>query len=1504
MVETMLWNKRLSRIVAISLSFAMIVANLTMFRLSKAEAAGANEGTEQISASEEYIDFYSGTPVTFDSMVGVTATDPSEVVDGATIVVDGWKSGDSAQFAPLPGGITPSNKNGVFVLSGTAPVASYQTALQGFQFTPSTKDQRTVTFSLGTALPFSDNGHFYEFVTSPTSIKWPEARNAAEGRSYYGRQGYLATITSAKENGFIAEKASSKGWIGGLDILRDPDLDGAGLAPANAAGDWRWVTGPEGLEDGGNGLKFYDGYNGNVPTPQPGVVDNEYGDPENDYIMYTNWDSAGSMLEPNNDAGYEYLLHIYEHGRWNDFPYGVASVNAYLVEYGGMPGDNPSAISHTFTLVDKTDLKNDVQAANGLEETDYTPGTWGPLQFALTVAQAVVNDPHALPEDIEAASQALADAQAGLLKKPPVAVEASHPDNAPQVMIDFDKPVKFDGAGNAVDGFHITLDGITEAGIVAAEVSANNNQRVILTLASDVSFSNDPVVRVEYDAGQGHLTGKAADVGRVDDFAFIAKGPFGAALQILNPTQSTFYGGDFPLTISGEAALFSTVSANVYNAANEPVFPALVVETTVSGSVYAWSSNMAAPLAPGVYEIRVTSEKWFGDKVESSTKIKSFTIPQLQLIQVAVEDETPNQAVLTFNQNVESVLNAGDFAALKVDGRNVVAVNSIQGDKVTVTLNSTLGPKGALVVEYNPDAGNIYASSNPLNELLPIEADNQAGIAKNNGIIPLKVVSAYPEDGKLKIVFNKPVHEGANLSGLTYGGVPLQEPYEIVGNILTAALPAEPVGHTLGYDPVQGNIVENDNPNNPLSGLQPGIDLGEDQTYIDDNGQLPSNGIGLANGATAVPLAPEFKPDVSAGYKAVVPNAVDSVGLNPAPVGNAGTLVKVSLNGEEVTSGSWGNLPLREGLNTIIVDIVDASNPAIHLGQYKFEVIRATGKLVSLESSSGSLNPAFNAETKDYEIFVSNDVTETRFNAVTLDPGAALAVRAENREPVNVSSGLWSQWFDLMEGENRFAIAVTDSTGNVTNYTVTIYRAEEEVYTGGSGIPSGPTSGGTKVIEVDVVIGGDNAADITRIPINRTTHGDGTITDQVTFTKAKAEETVEKAIKTGEKVARVVIPDSDDIVGEVNVNIPVETARLLKENGIDLEIYTENAIVRLPNASLEGIDENFYFRLVPVKDDQERNEIEDRATVEKVVREVAGNNEIEVVARPMTIETNLSSRPVTLILPLKGVRLPVNAVEREAFLAQLGIFIEHSDGGKEVVHGEPVTYSDGLLGLEFSVTKFSTFTIISFNNQESGSHSLYIVGFPDGEFKPDEAVTRAQMATMIARNLGYDEQASIDLVPFEDVALEHYAAGAIAFVKSKGIMNGDPDGLFRADEAITRAEMATVVSNYLDLPVVENGQTRFADSNGHWAQAIIEANLAAGIVAGYPDGSFRPDSNLTRAEAVTMINKMFKRGPLYGISSSIFPDVAEGHWAFAHIQEAARDHSYLIGADGKEQFVK
>ncbi|MFC7149667.1 cadherin-like beta sandwich domain-containing protein [Cohnella cellulosilytica] len=497
----------------------------------------------------------------------------------------------------------------------------------------------------------------------------------------------------------------------------------------------------------------------------------------------------------------------------------------------------------------------------------------------------------------------------------------------------------------------------------------------------------------------------------------------------------------------------------------------------------------------------------------------------------------------------------------------------------------------------------------------------------------------------------------------------------------------------------------------------------------------------------------------------------------------------------------------------------------------------------------------------------------------------------------------WSYDLNQTLAPGAYTVEATARDGERTVMKTRSFAVQRVSSPGGGGsVPSEST----ETLAVDVVSGDDDQADMAQVEIKRTTGSDGRIHDEVVYTRDKARETVDKALAGGKRAARIVIPDDRDAVSEVNLEIPQETAALLRENGIDLEFFNPNVWIQVPNGSLGELENSVYFKLVPVKDVGERNELEARARAEDVVRQWAEDELIDVVARPMKVETNLTNRPVTLTLPLRGVALPEKESELAAYLAQLGIFIEHSNGEREVAAGLLVTMPDGQPGLQFSIAQFSTFAIIDFNraialNPEQGRHEAYVGGFPDGLFKPLENVTREQFAAMIARNLGYTEGVWSGEAPFADVSKTSWSAGAIAFVKEKGLMQGRPDGSFKPNEAVTRAEIATVIANYRDLAVEKGGTLGFNDIAGHWAQGSIRAALEAGLINGYADGSFKPGRSATRAEAVAMLNRMFGRGPLNGVEQPSFPDVPADFWAFKDIEEAAAAHFYII--DDKRQEV-
>ncbi|WP_245608736.1 S-layer homology domain-containing protein [Saccharibacillus sacchari] len=455
--------------------------------------------------------------------------------------------------------------------------------------------------------------------------------------------------------------------------------------------------------------------------------------------------------------------------------------------------------------------------------------------------------------------------------------------------------------------------------------------------------------------------------------------------------------------------------------------------------------------------------------------------------------------------------------------------------------------------------------------------------------------------------------------------------------------------------------------------------------------------------------------------------------------------------------------------------------------------------------------------------------------------------------------------------------------------------------------PVSTTAPTKQIISVDVASGSADLSDITKVELERTTNADGSLSDLVAFTPTKAQEAIDKALAKNDPTARILIPDPSDAVSEVNVNIPKETVALLQKNAIDLEIHNPNGTVIVPASSLQGWTDDLYFRLVPIKQQQERQQVENRAVTEQVVRELSGNEAARVVSRPMTIETNISSRPVTLVLPLDGTKLPANATERESFLRELGVYIEHSDGTKEVVRGEVVTMDEAAagsnkLGLRFGIQKFSNFTIVHLG--ESQHHEAYIQGYTDGTLRPDNKVIRAEMAAMLTR-LGVlaSPTASAKASAFSDSRSRYWAHDYIGQVVEAGWMKGYIDESFKPDGAITREEMASIAFNYLGLSKGDaSGSFPDVRANG-WSGGIIAAVQSKGIMTGYPDGTFRPQQELTRSEAVTILNRLFERGPLHGAPTSNWPDVQPGHWAYADLMEAALDHAYADRDNGGEEWT-
>ena len=192
-------------------------------------------------------------------------------------------------------------------------------------------------------------------------------------------------------------------------------------------------------------------------------------------------------------------------------------------------------------------------------------------------------------------------------------------------------------------------------------------------------------------------------------------------------------------------------------------------------------------------------------------------------------------------------------------------------------------------------------------------------------------------------------------------------------------------------------------------------------------------------------------------------------------------------------------------------------------------------------------------------------------------------------------------------------------------------------------------------------------------------------------------------------------------------------------------------------------------------------------------------------------------------------------------------------------------------------------------------HDAYIQGYPDGRVKPQNNITRAEVATIFYRLLTDDARDyyySTDS-GFSDVNPGDWYNTAVATMVQAGILNGYSDGTFKPNASITRAEFATIAARFLSNPY--STKDRFYDTEGHWAEVYINRAAEIGWIGGYPDGSFKPDQYITRAEAVTLVNNVLGRAPHadYMLDDMIrWPDNPKSAWYYEDIQEATNSHDY------------
>ena len=203
-------------------------------------------------------------------------------------------------------------------------------------------------------------------------------------------------------------------------------------------------------------------------------------------------------------------------------------------------------------------------------------------------------------------------------------------------------------------------------------------------------------------------------------------------------------------------------------------------------------------------------------------------------------------------------------------------------------------------------------------------------------------------------------------------------------------------------------------------------------------------------------------------------------------------------------------------------------------------------------------------------------------------------------------------------------------------------------------------------------------------------------------------------------------------------------------------------------------------------------------------------------------------------------------------------------------------------------------------------HAQYMIGYKDETFKPDKQMSRQEVTVMFSRLLNERPQKGVIYSrDYKDISDELWSVTAISYMSKLNMVKGYPDGNFMPAKNITRAEFAAMATRFANITA---GNKTFTDvPKDHWAYDVIQKAAEAGWISGYPDGSFKPDQAITRAEVVAITNRMLNRfADEDFVDKNLgqiihYRDMDKLHWAYYPVIEASNGHGYERKANGKDE---
>jgi uncharacterized repeat protein (TIGR02543 family) len=832
------------------------------------------------------------------------------------------------------------------------------------------------------------------------------------------------------------------------------------------------------------------------------------------------------------------------------------------------------------------------------------------------------------------------------------------------------------------------------------------------------------------------------------------------------------------------------------------------------------------------------------------------------------------QATMTVNGHLVESGAASDAISLNV-GSNTISIVVTAQDGTTRTYTVTVTREAAPVIvqfetdggtdvdDITVDSGTVIASpANPTKEGYVF-----AGWYKDTGLTEAwSFASPVTADMTL---YAKWLSTNANVSGLTLSSGTMEPAFDketlgyttSVANSVASLTVTATTANGQATMTVNGHLVENGAASDAI-----GLNVGSNTISIIVTAQD-----GNTTKTYTVTVTREVAP-VTVQFESGGGTSVDAITVD------SGTVIASPANSTRegyVFAGWYKDAGLTETWSFASPVTADMTLYAKWLS--------TNANLSGLTLSSGTMNPAFVAETLTYTTSVANSVASLTVTATTSNGQATMTVNGHL-----VGSGAASDAIGLNVGSNTISIVVTAQDGTTRTYTINVKRDEESSTDSPSDdgsdntatIPSGPiaptvpnpaeqpkTSTGEKQLAIATAT---------------TSEQDGQTVLRTTVDAAKLVEQLEQA--DDKSVVMIQVDESTD---KVIVALTGDAVKAMESKHAILEVQTPIGTYRLPTSEISieqlsaqlgaGIDlANVALHVDIAKSDQAKVEL---------LADAADKNKFAIVIPPIdfTITAGYGQNTVKLTPFQSFVELVIPLPEGTDIDRITTAVALNEDGTTRSVPTQTIT-RDGKVYAVINSLPNSTYSVvwnpITFEDVEQHwakdavnemASRMVLSGTGDSMFTPDREVTRSEFAAIVVRGLGL--YMNKDAHTFSDVKTEDWYNNAISTAYAYGLISGFEDGSFRPNDKITREQAMVIIDKAMtitklsaSLPEQSTDATgpSYADMSeaSTWAISSIEASLQAGILNGKTETELMPRDHMTRAEIAIIIQRLLQKSEL------------------------------------------